>query len=92
VIRSSYDEILGEHTVRDTNKVLEMLREYGDNKNYHPLCALLDLSAEKDATISEQINIHKSIAKYVEAENKAIEFIGVEELAPIKLTMDFGDA
>jgi len=59
------------------NAVLKMLREHGvGNQTYHPLTALLDLSIEEDATIGEQIMIHKSIAKYVEAENKAIEFTG----------------
>lgn len=60
----------------NTNSVLKMLREHGNNPGYHPLCSLLDLAGEQDATIGEQIAIHKSIAKYVEAEHKAIEFTG----------------
>ena len=59
------------------NSVLKMLRDHGSgNQTYHPLTALLDLASEQDATIGEQIMIHKSIAKYCEAENKAIEFTG----------------
>jgi len=58
------------------NSVLKMLREHKGSATYHPLCSLLDLAEEVDCTIGEQINIHKSIAKYVEAENKAIEFTG----------------
>jgi len=56
--------------------VLKMLREHSKNSNYHPLSALLDLTQEADATIGDQITVHKTIAKYVEAENKAIEFSG----------------
>ena len=56
--------------------VLAMLRKHKGDQVYHPLCSLLDLADEVDATIGEQIMIHKSIAKYVEAENKAIEFTG----------------
>ena len=56
--------------------VLAMLRKHNGNQLYHPLCSLLDLAGERDATISEQIMIHKSISKYVEAENKAVEFTG----------------
>ena len=59
------------------NTVLKMLRDHGTgNAGYHPLTSLLDLVDEEDCTIGEQITIHKSIAKYCEAENKAIEFSG----------------
>ena len=58
------------------NEVLKMLREHSGNNTYHPLCALLDLADEPDATVGEKINIHKSIAKYTEAELKAIEHSG----------------
>lgn len=58
------------------NQVLKMLREHSGNVGYHPLCSLLDLVDEQDCTIGEKINIHKSIAKYVEAEHKAVEFTG----------------
>lgn len=60
------------------NRVLSMLREHRKDEKYHPLCALLDLTDEMDATISEKINIHKSIATYTEAQNKQIEFTGAE--------------
>ena len=60
----------------NTNTVLKMLREHSDNPSYHPLTSLLDLSKDGDATIGEKITIHKSIATYVEAQNKAVEFTG----------------
>ena len=60
----------------NTSTVLKMLRDHSGNPGYHPLTSLLDLTGEADCTIGEQINIHKSIAKYCEAENKAIEFTG----------------
>ena len=69
------------------NSVLKMLREHNGNQNYHPLCSLLDLADEIDATIPDKINIHKSIAKYIEAENKAIEFTGIGTADPIKLSI-----
>jgi hypothetical protein len=53
--------------------VLTLLREHSDDDKYHPLCALLDLADQPDATIGDQIMIHKTIARYVEAERKAIE-------------------
>jgi len=58
------------------NSVLKMLRDHNGNANYHPLTSLLDLVDEVDCTIGEKITIHKSIAKYTEAEMKAIEFTG----------------
>lgn len=54
--------------------VLDMLRKHCGDKKYHPLSALLDLTQEMDATVPDQISIHKTIAKYVEAENKSVEF------------------
>ena len=53
--------------------VLDLLREHSGDGLYHPLCALLDLADAKDATIGDQITIHKTIAKYCEAERKSIE-------------------
>ena len=53
--------------------VLTLLREHTGDEKYHPLCSLLDLASESDATIPDQINIHKTIAKYCEAERKSIE-------------------
>lgn len=73
----------------DTNRVLKMLREHKKDDTYHPLCSLLDLSDEDDATITERINIHKTIATYVEAQNKQIEFTGAELVKPVHFTMDF---
>jgi len=60
----------------DRQTVLVMLREHSKNPHYHPLTALLDLTGDADATVGEHIAIHKTIAKYVEAENKAVEFTG----------------
>jgi len=58
-----------------TNRVLTMLREDENYATYHPLKALLNLAEHMDATIPDQIAIHKTIAKYCEAENKQIELI-----------------
>lgn len=55
------------------NEVLKMLRAHTGNPGYHPLCALLDLAGHEQCTIGEQITIHRAVAKYVEAEQKAIE-------------------
>jgi len=60
----------------NSNSVLKMLRDHTGNPAYHPLTALVDLVDEQDCTIGEKITIHKSIAKYTEAEMKAIEFTG----------------
>lgn len=73
---------------KNTNRVLSMLRAHRKDESYHPLCALLDLSDEMDTTISEKINIHKSIASYVEAQNKQIEFTGVELAVPKTLVIN----
>ena len=64
--------------MESNNRVLSMLRSHRKDNKYHPLCSLLDLTDEMDATISEKINIHKAIATYVEAQNKQIEFTGAE--------------
>ena len=53
--------------------VLDMLRESSGDTTYHPLSSLLKLAGEADATIPDQINIHRAIAKYVEAERKSID-------------------
>ena len=70
------------------NSVLKMLREHSGKPHYHPLCSLLDLADEADATIPDQINIHKSIAKYCEAEHKAIEITGGDNVQPITMSIN----
>jgi len=72
------------------NSVLKLLREHqGAGSTYHPLCSLLDLSGEADATVSDKINIHKSIAKYCEAELKSVE-IKSNDLDGIKMSFNIG--
>jgi len=72
------------------SRVLNLLREHSSSSQYHPLCALFDLCAQPDATIPDQINIHKTIAKYVEAEHKQIEFTGGDGNEPIGLNISIG--
>ena len=73
------------------NRILNMLREHdGNGSKYHPLTALLDLADEYDATIPDKINIHKTIAKYTEAEMKQIEFTGGAGSEPIGLNINIG--
>ena len=71
-----------------TNRVLSMLRKHSGSAAYHPLCSLYDLADEVDATIPDKINIHKSIAKYCEAENKSIELVGAENMTPISMSIN----
>ena len=70
------------------NRLLKMIQDHSGSPNYHPLCALHDLCNMGDATIPDQINIHKTIAKYTEAEHKQIEFTGGDGNDPIGLNIN----
>lgn len=71
--------------------VLTLLRENSGDSTYHPLCSLLSLADEFDATITDKINIHKAIARYVEAERKSIEIENTSD-EPINFTFQIGKA
>lgn len=64
--------------------VIDLLRKHKGDENYHPLCSLLDLADDVTASVGDKINIHKSIAKYCEAERKAIEIDSTRD-EPINL-------
>lgn len=72
----------------NTNRVLAMLREHKGDDKFHPLCSMLDLIKEQDATITEKINIYKSIASYTEAQNKQIEYTGAELIKPVTFNLN----
>jgi len=72
-----------------SSAVLEMLRKDSGDSTYHPLTSLLMLAREPDATIGDQITIHKSIARYVEAERKAIE-IDTSAMDPVNFKFQIG--
>lgn len=41
--------------------------------NYHPLIAIAEIAHNTDANLELQFNCHKTIAKYIEPELKAVE-------------------
>ena len=69
------------------NSVLKMLREHAGNDHYHPLCSLLDLAGDEDASVPDRINIHKSIAKYTEQELRSVEVRGATS-EPIRMSIN----
>ncbi|RKY42340.1 MAG: hypothetical protein DRP85_03375 [Candidatus Makaraimicrobium thalassicum] len=71
--------------------VLQLLRDHKKDELYHPLCSLLDLADEPDATVPDKISIHKTIAKYCEAEKKAIEFVNTD-IAPVNFRFLLGES
>jgi hypothetical protein len=73
-------------------RILQMLRDHTGDAAYHPLCALLSLAQNETALVSDRINIHKTIAKYVEPELKQIEYSGARDKPPITLHVVLDDA
>lgn len=67
------------------SRILKMLRESGGDPSYHPLCALLSLTNDQMASVQDKINIHKTIAKYVEPELRQVEYSGPKDKPPITM-------
>lgn len=73
------------------NEVLDLLRQ--GSKGYHPLVSLLNLSEDIDASVTEKINCHKEIARYVLPQLKATETkLDINgELGVLKIVIDSGE-
>lgn len=68
-----------------TPRILQLLRDHTGDQTYHPLCALLSLTTSEMASVQDKINIHKTIAKYVEPELRQVEYTGARDKPPITM-------
>lgn len=59
------------HLVITMSRILDLLQE--EEPNYHPLISILRISKDGEADLRLQLDCHRSIAKYVEAERKSID-------------------
>lgn len=78
---------------KNTSRVLRMLQEHSpQHQTYHPLTALLELSAGEGVSIGDQITIHKEIAKYCEPQLKQTEFKGASDAPPVTMRIIMDEA
>lgn len=69
------------------SRILDMLQK--EEKGYHPLVSILKISQASEDH-NTQLNCHKTIAKYVEAERKSIDIKTEDGAELIHLNIDIG--
>ena len=71
------------------SRILEMLQQ--EEANYHPLIAIHRISGRAGEDLRLQLDCHRTIAKYVEAERKAIDIKTEDGAELIHLKINVGD-
>lgn len=71
------------------SRILEMLQK--EEPGYHPLVSILRISQRDDADLRVQLDCHRAIAKYVEAERKSIDVKTEDGAELIRLNINVGD-
>lgn len=65
----------------DRSALLEMIQK--EHPGYHPILSLARIAHGEDTSLAQQIDCHKTVLKYVEAELKSVDVSG-------EMKADFG--
>jgi len=70
------------------SRILDMLQEV--EEGYHPLVAILNIAREEESDGRLRLDCHRSIAKYIEAEQKSIEVKSADnaEMFGLRIVID----